>query len=385
MISPLSPTVSLALALASAAALATLFLFLRRAPAAKRVDLCAADALPVGALREFDVVGPDGVKGKVLLARTGRARFRATSAKCTHYNLPLAGGVLCGDRVVCPWHGAAFNVDTGDIEDGPGLAPLATYAVTLAGGRVLVDVPPAPPARAFANTGACAPPARDAPRDARHFVIIGAGAAGLAAAETLREEGFGGAVTLLNAEPGLPYDRTKLSKNLSRTAAECAVRPREWFTAARITLREATTVAAVRTAEKKVVLVGGEEVAYDALLVATGGPARTFRADRNEGFALEGAELPGVCVLRTGADAADISARADDAIAANKPIVIVGSSFIGAAAGRSARRTALCCANRRPRRNPFTLPHHRHGGGGGPRQPSGRDGRDRRRHGGGAV
>lgn len=54
----------------------------------------------------------------VLVVHTSDGNFYATSAKCTHYGAPLAKGVLNGNRVVCPWHAACFNVCTGDIEDG---------------------------------------------------------------------------------------------------------------------------------------------------------------------------------------------------------------------------------------------------------------------------
>ena len=72
----------------------------------------------VGSKTEVDVPVHGGGKTKVLLLRTHEDRFRATSARCPHANVPLVGGVLSGDRLICPAHAACFNVATGDIEDG---------------------------------------------------------------------------------------------------------------------------------------------------------------------------------------------------------------------------------------------------------------------------
>ena len=83
-----------------------------------RVRLGGVEDLGVGKMKEVTVKGRDGKPVAVLLVRTSAHRFRATAGKCTHANVSLANGVLCGDRVVCPAHAACFNVDTGDIEDG---------------------------------------------------------------------------------------------------------------------------------------------------------------------------------------------------------------------------------------------------------------------------
>jgi apoptosis-inducing factor 3 len=66
--------------------------------------------------------------------------FYATSTLCPHYKAPLSKGSLSLDgRVMCPWHGACFDVKTGDIEDGPSVDGLASYAVTVKGGRVYIE------------------------------------------------------------------------------------------------------------------------------------------------------------------------------------------------------------------------------------------------------
>lgn len=58
--------------------------------------------------------------GKVLLVRQN-GKLSAIGAKCTHYGAPLVNGALGDGRVRCQWHGACFNLLTGDIEDFPGL------------------------------------------------------------------------------------------------------------------------------------------------------------------------------------------------------------------------------------------------------------------------
>lgn len=66
--------------------------------------------------------------GKALLVRENGQYF-AVGHKCTHYGAPLSTGHLCNGRVRCPWHGACFNVKTGDIEDFPGLDSIPKFEV----------------------------------------------------------------------------------------------------------------------------------------------------------------------------------------------------------------------------------------------------------------
>jgi nitrite reductase/ring-hydroxylating ferredoxin subunit len=128
---------------------------------------------------------PDGMRqvqidGKpVLVVRRGD-RISAIGATCPHAGANLAEGVLDGDRVICPWHKAAFCVETGRLLDPPAVDPVACYQVRRENGRVVVEGPEASSSES------------DLPPDGRCFVIVGAGAAGAVAAQTLREVGFGG-------------------------------------------------------------------------------------------------------------------------------------------------------------------------------------------------
>jgi apoptosis-inducing factor 3 len=140
----------------------------------------------------------------VLLVRQGEDVF-AIGALCTHYSGPLAEGLIVGDTIRCPWHHACFSLRSGNALRAPALNPLSCWHVVRQNGVVFVqnkiDTP--------------APRRLVSPGLPNTVVIVGGGAAGNAAAEMLRNEGFGGKVTLLSADESGPYDRPNLSKSLS--------------------------------------------------------------------------------------------------------------------------------------------------------------------------
>eukprot|EP00163_Fabomonas_tropica_P005802 TRINITY_DN1542_c0_g1_i2.p1 TRINITY_DN1542_c0_g1~~TRINITY_DN1542_c0_g1_i2.p1 ORF type:complete len:516 (-),score=192.07 TRINITY_DN1542_c0_g1_i2:110-1657(-) len=252
-------------------------------------------------------------KFKVLVYRTDDGEFAATSTKCTHYGAPLIKGVLEGDRVVCPWHAACFNVKSGDIEDAPALDGLHTFPVSTTNGRVVVTVPPSAPANHKRTQAMCAAAASPS----SHAIIIGAGAAGAIAAETLRQEGWDGSITMIGNEPDLPYDRIKLSKNLNVQGSAIHLRSQAFYDKHNITVKLGTTVTGVDKQKKTVTTDQGETLSYTKLLIATGGNARRIPC--------EGHDLEGVHVLRVVSDAQGINADCEGAQSA----VIIGSSFIG--------------------------------------------------------
>ena len=135
------------------------------------------------------------------------------------------------------------------------------------------------------------------PDRAAAMVIVGAGHVGGRAAQHLREQGWAGEIVLIGAEPVLPYERPPLSKAVLKgemTAEQCALRPAADYDRDRIT-HIVSTVQAIDTAARCVTLADGRVIAYSALLLATGGIARQLD--------IPGATLPGVCELRTQADA----------------------------------------------------------------------------------
>lgn len=101
----------------------------------KEVHVANTPDLRDGEMKEVSVG-----ETRILLARVDD-KFHAVSATCPHYGGPLAEGVLCGTRVVCPWHHAAFNIVNGDLEEPPALDALVCYSVRLDSERILVTVP----------------------------------------------------------------------------------------------------------------------------------------------------------------------------------------------------------------------------------------------------
>src|ERR1700739_2626036 len=125
----------------------------------------------------------------VLLTRCA-GEFLAISGTCTHYNGPLADGIVDGDTVRCPWHHACFSLRTGEALRAPALSPVACWAVELIDGKVMVrGKKVAPERRGRGEAGSVA---------ADRTAITGGGAAGFAAAEMLRREGFQGGIVMLS-------------------------------------------------------------------------------------------------------------------------------------------------------------------------------------------
>src|SRR5215472_16671541 len=199
----------------------------------------------------------------VVLARNGGALF-AIGAECTHYHGPLADGTLVADTVRCPWHHACFSLRTGEALRAPALNPVACWRVEQEDGMIYVREklqPAARPARPSAQAGP------------ESIVIIGGGAAGNAAAEMLRREGYAGPVTILSADDTGPYDRPNLSKDyLAGNAPEewIPLRSQEFYAEHGIELKLGACAAAIDAKAREVRLTDGSRHRYGALLLATG-------------------------------------------------------------------------------------------------------------------
>jgi 3-phenylpropionate/trans-cinnamate dioxygenase ferredoxin reductase subunit len=164
------------------------------------------------------------------------------------------------------------------------------------------------------------------------FVIAGGGLAGAKAAQTLREEGFEGRVLILAEEDVRPYERPPLSKDYLRGEAEqdvIWVHPADFYAAHGIELRTGVRVTTLALDASEVELDGGERIAFDSLLLATGAAPRRLP--------VPGADLEGVHLLRTVGD----SDRLRDAFAAAERLVVVGAGWIGAEVAASARQKGL--------------------------------------------
>ena len=267
----------------------------------------------------------------VLLIRR-RGEMFAISATCTHYGAPLGDGLLVGDTVRCPWHHACFSLRTGEALRAPALDPVSVWRVeavrdparqdTLVEQRIGTVYIREKLERAASPTQ---PVTLVSPQS---VVIVGGGAAGNAAAETLRRERYSGSITLLSADEALPCDRPNLSKGyLAGTATEESnpLRSAGFYEAHGIDVKLRACVVKVDTANRNVVLQDGSRHNYGALLLATGAePVR---------LKIPGAELPHVHYLRTLADSRALIAGAKGA----RRAVVIGASFIGLEVAASLR------------------------------------------------
>jgi NADPH-dependent 2,4-dienoyl-CoA reductase/sulfur reductase-like enzyme/nitrite reductase/ring-hydroxylating ferredoxin subunit len=278
-----------------------------------------AAGIPAAAVAEGALVLGHAGGEAVVLTRCG-GKLRAVGASCTHYGGPLAEGVVVDGTIRCPWHHAAFDLETGDAVRPPALNPIPCWEVEERAGRVVVGARRAP----------AAPARHRGPSGPESGVIVGGGAAGAVAAQVLRDEGYEGPVTLLSAEGSEPVDRPNLSKDyLAGNAPEewIPLRPAGWYAERGITLRTSAEVKAIDAKAKRVTLADGSELPFGALLLATG--AEPIRLPARDGSP--------VYALRTLADSRAIIARA----AQVKRAVVVGASFIGLEVAASLRARGL--------------------------------------------
>jgi 3-phenylpropionate/trans-cinnamate dioxygenase ferredoxin reductase subunit len=151
-------------------------------------------------------------------------------------------------------------------------------------------------------------------------VILGAGYGGVQAAASLREEGFAGAIRLIEAGTALPYQRPPLSKAFMKgeaTADGLVLRGEAFYREQAIDLALGVRAAAIEPGGRLVRLADGKAVAYDHLILATGARARPLP--------LAGVDLKGVHALRDLPDAERLKAE----IAGATRAVVVGAGFIG--------------------------------------------------------
>jgi NADPH-dependent 2,4-dienoyl-CoA reductase/sulfur reductase-like enzyme/nitrite reductase/ring-hydroxylating ferredoxin subunit len=257
----------------------------------------------------------------VVLVRRGDELF-AVGAKCTHYGGPLSDGIIVDDTIRCPWHHACFSLRSGKVLRAPARDPLPRWRVEISDGiayvRESLEREPRP------TSSPIQPP--------ESVVIIGGGPAGNMAAETLRDEGYAGPITMLSADAMLPADRPNLSKDYlaGRAPEEWALlRSEDYYQENDIEVRLNTRVTQIDTARRMIELTDGNRLSYGALLLATG--AEPVKLN------VPGADLEHVHYLRTLSDARALIARAGKA----RRAVIVGASFIGLEVASSLRARGL--------------------------------------------
>lgn len=245
-------------------------------------------------------------------------------AKCSHYGAPLLQGRVEGERIVCPWHHAAFSLHDGATLKAPGLSPIACWSVRRQDGKVFAERR-LPLARRIAVTRR-PPPGRVA--------IVGAGAAAFSAVAELRQQGFGGAIDVFGAEPEAPYDRPKLSKAyLAKAVGDDKLPLDGTFLSTQhvdggqpVRWHLGHAVKKLDLQARTLQLTDGDTHPYDACILATGArPALP---------GITGEKRAQVHVLRSAADARRL-VRATEQVG---HVLIVGASFIGLEAACALRK-----------------------------------------------
>ncbi|XP_011684461.1 PREDICTED: apoptosis-inducing factor 3-like isoform X2 [Wasmannia auropunctata] len=256
---------------------------------------------------------PLGDNGKILLVKQN-GELHAIGTKCTHYGALLHTGALGEGRVRCPWHGACFNIKTGDIEDYPGLDSLPCY-------KVRVDEDGLVHVRAKRkdldiNKRTKDMSARD-PADTKTVVIVGGGPSGATCAESLRQEGFAGRIVMVCREQAVPYDRIKVSKVLDFDVQKAALRPPSFYNDHNIETKLGVEATGLDTTQNIVKLSNNENLKYDYLFTCTGSKPRMP--------SVPGANLSNIFVLRDYTDAQGVYAL----LSREKHVVVLGLGFIG--------------------------------------------------------
>ncbi|XP_034556814.1 apoptosis inducing factor mitochondria associated 4 [Notolabrus celidotus] len=268
--------------------------------------VCQETDLKDGQMKEITVG-----EQKVLLVRT-HGQYSAVGSQCSHYNAPLVKGALLGDRVRCPFHGACFNVRTGDIEEFPGLDSLPTYKVKVEDGNVYVSINK----NSLKQTRRVKAMCSMVP-DIKHTVLlIGGGPASLVCAETLRQNCYQGRIIIITKDNLLPFDKPKLSKAMNVDSDSILLRPSDFYQQHGIEVWKQKEVVSVNPANTEVKLSDGTLQHYDQLLISTGCRARPL--------SIPGSDLKGVKLLQSYEDAKEIHSSC-----LGQRAVIIGASFIG--------------------------------------------------------
>jgi NADPH-dependent 2,4-dienoyl-CoA reductase/sulfur reductase-like enzyme/nitrite reductase/ring-hydroxylating ferredoxin subunit len=286
-------------------------------PEVKKPDF--RNGFPISGLGEDSMISGQADGEELVLVRRGDEVF-AIGAHCTHYGGPLAEGLIVGATVRCPWHHACFSLRTGEALRAPALDPVPCWRVERVGDKIFVREKVSPPASKRGMEGPSS------------VVIVGGGAAGLAAADMLRREGYDGPLTIVSADDSPPVDRPNLSKDyLAGTAQEewVPLRPSDYYRDRRIDLLLHSRVSSIDTKNRRIVMENGKQLEFGALLLATGAdPVR---------LPIEGASDSQIHYLRTFADSKAIIAKSASA----KRVVVVGASFIGLEVAASLRARGI--------------------------------------------
>ncbi|XP_057341130.1 apoptosis-inducing factor 3 isoform X1 [Microplitis mediator] len=256
--------------------------------------------------------------GKILLIKQ-KGQLNAIGTKCTHYGALLHTGALGDGRIRCPWHGACFNIKTGDIEDYPGLDSLPCYNVTVNNnGQVIVKAR----MKDLENNRRILKSFSSLPRELNDnncstVVIIGGGPAGATCADTLRQQGFNGNIIMICKESVLPYDRVKVSKIMDFDINKVLLRSQNYYDENNIITKLNTQAIELDTNNNCVKLNNNDIINYNYVFIATGSKPRSPN--------IPGIELNNIYFMRNYSDSVGINNK----LSLDKHVVILGQSFIG--------------------------------------------------------
>ncbi|XP_043526107.1 apoptosis-inducing factor 3-like isoform X2 [Frieseomelitta varia] len=257
---------------------------------------------------------PLGETGAKVLLIKQKGELHAIGTKCTHYGALLHTGALGDGRVRCPWHGACFNIKTGDIEDYPGLDSLPCFQVNVdSSGLVRVKGKRKDLEFNKRTKQMC----EQDPSNQTTVVIVGGGPAAAVCAESLRQEGFTGNIIMVCKENTVPYDRVKVSKTLDLSIEKIVLRPLSFYKNHKIEIKRGVEATGLSTSDNVVQLSNHEKLTYNYLFICTGSMAR--EPD------IPNASLANIHVLRNYVDSQAISSK----LSPDKHIVVLGLGFIG--------------------------------------------------------
>jgi len=255
---------------------------------------------------------------KAVVAAKVKGQIYAVSGKCTHWGAPMGQGYLDGFELLCPWHIAPFDLRNGASLQGPGVAPLLSFPVSIRNGEVYADIAVGP-----ANTQ------RVEVTDARRFVVLGGGAAGQGCVETLRKAGFKGHITMVSQSNYLPIDTPTLSKAILTDPANLLLRPQSFYDQQSVEVKLGHKVTKVEQERKLVHCEDGSQIGYDKLFIATGAKPNVPKP-----FEAAYSGIKGVFTLREADQTGPFQAH----LKSSSSVVILGGSFLGMEYATSLRR-----------------------------------------------
>ena len=260
------------------------------------------------------------VDGEKILLTRHKGKICACGNSCPHYGADLSDGWIEDGHVVCPWHYAQFDLESGRRQEPPSLDDLPTWETRIEGENIFLGAKIGPEISMPAG------------KDSRRFLIVGGGAAGEAAAETLRREGFAGEIVLFSSDSQAPYDRPALSKELLSGAGKkewLPLRSKEFYETLAIELRLESRVMHLDPKAIILEMEDGSRESGNMVLLASGSRPRTIPLPGFEGEN---------CHLLRSLDEAEKLVAALEGV---KHVALIGAGFIALEAASSLRARGI--------------------------------------------